>query len=206
MPNLIIITLLFYFVNVLYCSTDMKLIIGLGNPEERYQDTRHNMGFKIVAHYGGEHGLTFQLKDKFKAYITELSIAGEKIILAMPTTYYNLSGEAARAISDFYKIAPEDVLVVHDELALPFSTIRARKGGGDAGNNGVKSVTEHLGPDTARLRIGVYNDLRDKIDDADFVLSKFTAEESKVLNQIFLKTNAIIDAFISDQFEPTTHT
>jgi len=185
--------------------TDMKLVVGLGNPEERYKDTRHDVGFRVVTRYGEAHDLTFQQKDKFKADIAELSVAGEKVILAKPTTYYNLSGEAARAITDFYKIAPEDVFIVHDELALPFGTIRTRHGGSDAGNNGVKSITEHLGPDTARLRIGVYNDLRDQIDDADFVLSRFTAGESEKLIELQPKVAMIIDNFIAGNLDPTTH-
>lgn len=183
----------------------MKLIIGLGNPEARYRETRHNIGFKIVDHYIGEQVSEFQHKDKFKADVAEFSAGGQKVIVAKPTTYYNLSGEAVRAISDFYKIAPQDILVVHDELALPFGTIRTRHGGSDAGNNGVKSVTEHLGPDTARLRIGIYNDLRDQIDDADFVLSRFTAEEAEKLNELQAKIGTIIDAFIAGNLDPTTH-
>ena len=184
----------------------MKLIVGLGNPEEKYTGTRHNVGFKSVSCYAEEHGANFLPKDKFKANIAELSVDGEKIIFAKPTTYYNLSGEAIRSITDFYKIAPVDVLIVHDELALPFGTIRTRLGGSDAGNNGVKSITEHLGPDTARLRIGVYNELRDRVDDADFVLSKFTSDEAKHFDELHTKTASIIDAFIAGTFESTTHT
>lgn len=183
----------------------MKLVVGLGNPEERYQGTRHNVGFKAVTCYIEELGGTFQHKDKFKAAVAELSVEDEKVIFAKPATYYNLSGEAVRAITDFYKVAPADVLIVHDELALPFGTIRTRMGGSDAGNNGVKSITEHLGPDTARLRIGVYNELRDKIDDADFVLSKFTSEESKRFVDLQLKVKSIIDDFIAGRLDPTTH-
>lgn len=183
----------------------MKLIVGLGNPEERYRSTRHNTGFTVVDCYVDEQGGAFQHKDKFKADIAELSVNGEKVIFAKPTTYYNLSGESARAISDFYKIAPEDILIVHDELALPFGTIRTRRGGSDAGNNGVKSVTEHLGPDTARMRVGIYNELRDKIDDRDFVLSRFTKEESEHFDELHKKTTSIIDAFVAGNFDATTH-
>lgn len=183
----------------------MKLIVGLGNPEERYKDTRHNTGFKVVDCYVDEKGGAFQRKDKFKADVAELSVDGEKIIFAKPTTYYNLSGEAVRAISDFYKITPENILVIHDELALPFGTIRTRIGGSDAGNNGVKSITEHLGSDTARMRIGIYNELRDRIDDADFVLGRFTGKEAEHFGELHKKTTSIIDAFITGKFEATTH-
>lgn len=183
----------------------MKLIIGLGNPEEKYKDTRHNIGFRVLTSYGDLHGESFQLKDKFRACLAELMVNGEKVILAKPTTYYNDVGEAGRLLADFYKINPSDILIIHDELALPFGTIRTRIGGSDAGNNGVKSMTQHLGSDTARIRIGIYNDLRDRIDDADFVLGTFTKTESEELPDTYKKCSSFIDRFIAGTFGPTTH-
>jgi PTH1 family peptidyl-tRNA hydrolase len=183
----------------------MKLVIGLGNPEQQYDGTRHNAGFQAVTKYALEKGVTFQPKDKFKARIAELTANGQKIILALPTTYYNLSGEAARAISDFYKIPSPDILVVHDELALPFGTVRTRIGGSDAGNNGVKNINAHMDQDTARIRIGIANELRTTNPDVDIVLGKFSAEESKKLQEIQEHIDTDIDAFISGNFEATTH-
>lgn len=184
----------------------MKLIIGLGNPEERYINTRHNVGFRVLHEYAAERGVSFQLKEKFRAQIAECSIEGEKVVLAQPTTYYNGSGEAAHLISTFYKLDPTDVLIVHDELALPFGTVRTRIGGSDAGNNGVKSISQHLGPETARIRIGIYNELRDRIDDADFVLSNFTKEEDTSLRETLVKkTISLIDDFVTGDFEHVTH-
>jgi PTH1 family peptidyl-tRNA hydrolase len=183
----------------------MKLIIGLGNPEPRYTNTRHNVGFRAIDTYAQQKDLEFSPQKKLKAETAEFSFEGEKVILAKPSTYYNLSGEAARAITDFYKIDPSDVLIIHDELALPFGTIRTRIGGSDAGNNGVKSLNAHLGTDTARIRVGVWNELRDRIDDADFVLAAFTAEESQALNDLEQKISLLIDAFVSGNFEVTTH-
>jgi len=183
----------------------MKLIIGLGNPEEKYENTRHNVGFRVLDSYLGERGGAFKTKDKFRAEIAELKIDGEKVLLAKPTTYYNLSGEAGRLICDFYKLEPADVLVIHDELALPFGTIRTRIGGSDAGNNGVKSITQRLDPSTARLRVGVYNDLRASVDDADFVLSNFTRAELERLPVLLKNCHGLIDAFGSGTFETTTH-
>lgn len=182
----------------------MKLIVGLGNPEQQYTGTRHNAGFQAVTNYAAKQGAVFQLKDKFKSQIAEFNASGDKVILCLPTTYYNLSGEAVRAVSDFYKIPATDVLVVHDELALPFGTVRTRIGGSDAGNNGIKSVNAHL-PDTARIRIGIANDLRTTNPDVDIVLGKFSAEESKKLAEIQKHIDADIDAFISGDFEATTH-
>lgn len=183
----------------------MKLIMGLGNPEERYENTRHNIGFRLLKKYAADNHLEFQLKEKFKAYIAESLLDGEKIIFALPTTYYNSVGESTRLLSDFYKIIPEAVLLVHDELALPFGTIRTRRSGSDAGNNGVKSISQHIGPDTARVRIGIHNDARERINDADFVLGKFTQEEEKSLTVLSSKTNELIRDFIEDSFETTTH-
>jgi PTH1 family peptidyl-tRNA hydrolase len=184
----------------------MKLIIGLGNPEERYKHTRHNIGFRVITTYAASKGCEFQLKDKFRACLAEFSVDGEKILLAKPTTYYNHVGEAALLLSQYYKIKAEDILLIHDELALPFGTIRTRRGGSDAGNNGIKSMNQHLGDETARIRIGVYNDLRDRIDDADFVLGTFTKQEAEQFDAIAAKTASVIDAFIRDDFEHTTHT
>lgn len=183
----------------------MKLIIGLGNPEERYKNTRHNVGFRVLTHYAKGKDTEFQLKEKFKAYVVEFTSEAEKVLLVKPTTFYNNVGEAARLLADFYKVEPSDILIIHDELALPFGTIRTRIGGSDAGNNGIKSITQHIGPDTARIRIGVYNDLRDQIDDADFVLSNFTKDENKALVSLSAKVTTLIDAFLGDAFEPTTH-
>ena len=91
-------------------TTDMKLIVGLGNPEEKFKNTRHNVGFRMLSEYAKEKGAEFTVKEKFRARLAEFTVGGEKIILAKPTTYYNLTGEAARLITDFYKITPEDVL------------------------------------------------------------------------------------------------
>lgn len=183
----------------------MKLIIGLGNPEEKFKNTRHNVGFRMLSEYVKEKGINFQIKEKFRASIAELTKEGEKVLLVKPTTYYNLTGEAARLISDFYKIPPEDILIIHDELALPFGTIRTRTGGSDAGNNGIKSMNQHIGPNTARIRIGIYNELRDRIDDADFVLSNFTKIEEDTLDELVTKTGVLLDSFITGDFQHTTH-
>ena len=182
----------------------MKLIIGLGNPEPRYDLTRHNVGFFALDRLADLAGVTFTPKSKFKADMAEFSIGNEKILLAKPTTYYNESGQAARAICDFYKIAPDDVLVIHDELSLPFGTIRTRTGGSDAGNNGIKSLNAHLGPATHRVRVGVYTAHRDRVPDADFVLSKFTNDEIVALTKLLSSITVAIDSFIAGNFDTTT--
>jgi PTH1 family peptidyl-tRNA hydrolase len=162
----------------------MKLLVGLGNPDSHYDGTRHNVGFAIIDAVANAHGLTWQVKDKFKAAIAEGVIDGQKTILAKPHTYYNLSGEAVLAIKQFYKIENNDVVVIHDELALPFGTLRTRIGGSDAGNNGLKSIIATVGADVARIRIGIANEFTSKQDAADFVLGRFTADEQQQMPDI----------------------
>jgi len=182
----------------------MKLVVGLGNPEQQYTGTRHNVGFRAVASFAEKQGATFQLKDKFKAQVADCSVDGEKVILVLPMTYYNNSGEAVRAVSDFYKIPAENILVIHDELALPFGTVRTRTGGSDAGNNGVKSVNAHMGSSTSRIRIGVKNEHH--YDDSDFVLGKFNNEEDeKLKKELIPKTDELIDKFVAGDFPHDTH-
>lgn len=183
----------------------MKLIFAQGNPGTDYEQTRHNVGWRVLDELAVSHAANFQPKDKFKAHIAELQIDGEKVLLVKPQTFYNETGQSARAIVDFYKLDPEsDVLVVHDELALPFGTIRTRGQGSDAGNNGVKSLNAHIGTRYHRLRIGIANaDLPDR-DTADFVLSKFTANEQEQLPEITTKSHQQIDNFIAGDLAHTT--
>lgn len=180
----------------------MKLIIGLGNPEKKYDGTRHNTGFAVLEALAEEKGAKWQLKDKFKAHIAELP--DQSALLVKPTTYYNLVGESVRSLADFYKIPPEDILIIHDELALPFGTLRTREQGSDAGNNGIKSMNAHLGHTTKRLRIGIHNELATYMDAADFVLAKFTPSEKQQLSEtILLHVKEQIEKFLNGTFEPT---
>lgn len=184
----------------------MKIILAQGNPESKYDSTRHNVGFEALDFYAAQHELVFQPKTKFQALIAETAVGDEKLLLVKPTTYYNETGVSARTLIDFYKCDPKrDVLIVHDDLALPFGTLRIREKGSDAGNNGIKSLNAHLGPDYARLRIGVGNDLRDKIADVDFVLAKFTKSENEALGKtIFSEISGLIDRFVDGELEPTS--
>lgn len=184
----------------------MKLIFGLGNPGKQYITTRHNVGFETLETIATKQASEFVKKDKFKAEIAELTVAGDKIILARPLTFYNLVGESYRSIIDFYKITPEDTLVIHDELALPFGTVRVRQGGSDAGNNGIKSVNQHGGESSYRVRVGVANQDRQLIGDVDFVLGKFSAEEAKRLQSDVLPTlHALVEDFISGKLQISSH-
>lgn len=183
----------------------MKLILAQGNPGPEYASTRHNAGWLVLDRYAADKGATFRLASKWNAEVAEVSVAGERALLVKPTTYYNQTGEAAQAIANFYKILPEDTLVIHDELALGFGIIRTRRGGADAGNKGVKSITAHLGPDTARLRIGIATDKLALMDAADFVLSRLSRDEIAKLAELHPTFAAILDSFITGQFDATTH-
>jgi peptidyl-tRNA hydrolase, PTH1 family len=174
----------------------MKLVIGLGNIGSQYDGTRHNAGFAVLDAIAGQHGLEWVAKAKFKALAAEGVIAGQKVILAKPTTYYNLSGETVRAIKDFYKIDNGDIVIVHDELDLPFGTVRARSGGSDAGNNGMKSIATHIGTDVARIRIGIASEHLANIDAADFVLSRPTKEEAEQWPQATSHAAQLVMQFI----------
>jgi PTH1 family peptidyl-tRNA hydrolase len=183
----------------------MKLIFAQGNPGTQYESTRHNIGFMIIDSFALKREAVFKSKPKFHADIAELSLNGEKVILAKPTTYYNETGQSARALVDFYKLDPAlDILVVHDDLALPFGTLRTRGKGSDAGNNGIKSLNAHLGEDYARLRVGIEND-RTHIPDVDFVLGSFNTEEREALKDVLARTNPIIESFVSGSLAHTTH-
>lgn len=186
-------------------TNDMKLIVGLGNPEIKYTHTRHNTGFAIVDHIVNEYGGKWQEKTKFQAHIVELTLESRSVLLVKPQTFYNDSGQSVRAIKDFYKIPLNDILVIHDELALPFGTIRIRLGGSDAGNNGIKSINSHIGEEYTRIRIGIANDIYNRQDDINFVLSKFKKTESEIFPKIIDTTQKILADFVSDIIVPTSY-
>ena len=183
----------------------MKLLFGLGNPGKKYDATRHNVGFMVLDALGQLHNATFTHKPKFAAYLAEIVIEGEKVVLAKPDTFYNEAGRSYRSLLDFYKLNPTDTLVIHDELALPFGTVRVRDGGSDAGNNGIKSVNLHGGEASARIRIGAGNDKRALIGDVDFVLSNFSSDEQHLLvNDITPEVIRLVHAFAAGNHAPTS--
>lgn len=175
----------------------MKIIFAQGNPGTQYTHTRHNVGFWFLDSFAASHNISFTKKTKFHADIAELSVGSEKVLLVKPATFYNETGVAARALCDFYKVHPaKDFLAIHDDLALPFGTIRTRASGSDAGNNGIRSLNAHLGTNYHRIRIGIYSPLRDRIDDVDFVIGTFSGEEKKALPDIFQHVEQFTYEFI----------
>ncbi|MDO4788837.1 MAG: aminoacyl-tRNA hydrolase [Johnsonella sp.] len=158
----------------------MKIIAGLGNPGREYAHTRHNAGFKLIDELAGRYGIEMNEK-KHKAICGRGVIEGEKVILMKPQTYMNRSGESIRAAMDFYKLLPEDIIVVFDDISLDAGQLRIRKKGSAGGHNGIKSIISHLGSmDFPRIKIGV-GGKPEGYDLADYVLSGFQEGEKKLL-------------------------
>ena len=165
------------------------LIVGLGNPGEKYENTRHNVGFQVVDELAERQNAPVQ-KLKFKALTNLLTISGEKVLVMKPVTYMNLSGEAVRPAADFYKIPPERILVISDDTALDPGKLRIRQKGSAGGHNGLKNIIQHLGTDQfPRIKIGVGEKPHPDYDMADWVLSKFTGEDLKTI-QVAVKKAA----------------
>jgi len=185
----------------------MKLIFAQGNPGSEYAATRHNVGFITVDTMAAKYEADWTNKPKFSALIATVNIGSEKALLIKPSTFYNETGASARRLVDFYKINPAtDMLVVHDDLALPFGTIRVRGQGSDAGNNGIKSLNTHVGPNYTRIRVGILNEFRDKMGDTDFVISNFRNAESRQLKKsIVPQTIELIEQFCAGDLKHTSH-
>ncbi len=175
----------------------MKLIVGLGNPGKEYALTRHNVGFMVVNALINDLGLKVQAK--YKGEIAQTSFKGEPVILLKPHTYMNASGESVRLVSDFYKIAPQDILVIYDDLDLPVGKVRLREKGSAGGHNGMKSIIQHLNtPDFPRLRIGI--DKNPLYQTADYVLGRFSKQEEDSVIQAILKAKKAAMDFPSMSF------
>ena len=182
----------------------MKVLFGLGNPETKYTGTRHNVGFWALDQLSARYDIKFKSQTKLHALTAEMRSGGERVLLVKPTTYYNEVGQSARAIMDFYKLLPENFLIVHDDLALPLGTIRTRMGGSSGGSNGLKSLEQHIGSATPRLRIGVWVDTHHGTDKVSLVLGKFGKREQDILNE---QRDTIVDItnnFAAGQLEVTT--
>jgi len=161
----------------------MYLIIGLGNPGNRYRYTRHNIGFMVLDEISGRYEVDIKQKS-FDALWNRGKIAGINVLLAMPQTYMNLSGNAARNLIAYFKVDISKLIVIHDDLDLPFGTVRLKSGGGDAGHKGLKSIISCLGSaDFMRIRMGIGKP-SDRTPIEDYVLQKFNPDESAQLQQI----------------------
>ncbi|MCB1562073.1 MAG: aminoacyl-tRNA hydrolase [Alphaproteobacteria bacterium] len=166
----------------------MWLFVGLGNPGAKYAHNRHNIGFMVVDAIA-DGAVNFpSYRKKFEAEISEASVAGTKVLLMKPQTFMNESGRAVGAAAKFYKIPPERIVVFHDELDLKPGEVRVKKGGGNAGHNGLKSIQAHLGtPDFWRVRIGIGHP-GDRNQVSNYVLSDFAKSEQAWVDDVLIST------------------
>lgn len=161
----------------------MYIITGLGNPEKKYLNTRHNIGFDVIDAIAEKNDIVLGEK-KHKAVIGKGIVAGQKVVLVKPLTYMNLSGESVRSVIDFYKVDEKSgLIVISDDVSLDMGQIRIRKRGSDGGHNGLKNIIMHLGHDEfIRVRMGV-GEKPPRVDLADYVLGHFSTEEREIMNE-----------------------
>jgi PTH1 family peptidyl-tRNA hydrolase len=182
-------------------ADDRQLVVGLGNPGPRYAGTRHNAGFMVV------DLLAERIGGRFKAHrsrcdVVEGRLAGTPVVLAKPKSYMNESGGPVVAVARFYKVPVERITVVHDDLDLPFGSLRLKRGGGDGGHNGLRSTTSALGSkEYARVRFGIGRP-PGRQDPADYVLRDFSSAERKELDFLVDRAADAIEALLADGIEP----
>ena len=174
----------------------MHLIVGLGNIGEKYQLTRHNVGFMVIDEITKSLATSNIQKSNFHSTLEKSSYD----LFSKPTTYMNNSGMAVQAIKEYYKLEMEDIIVIHDDIDLPFGTVKFKIGGGHGGHNGLRSIDAHIGKEYTRVRIGVGKP-QDKADVANYVLNNFSKEELNKLPDIIEHTMNAIKALKSEDIE-----
>ncbi|UGQ14504.1 aminoacyl-tRNA hydrolase [Yinghuangia sp. ASG 101] len=175
------------------------LVVGLGNPGPEYAGNRHNIGFMVADLLAERAGGRFKAH-KSRAQVVEGRIAGHRVVLAKPMTYMNLSGGPVTGLRDFYKVPTERIVVIHDELDIDFAVLRLKRGGGDNGHNGLKSITKSLGPDYHRVRFGIGRP-PGRMDVAAFVLRDFSSTERKGLDVEVDRAADAVESLITDGLE-----
>ncbi len=181
---------------------DAYLIVGLGNPGRKYKKTRHNTGFMVVDLISEQTGGHFTKGRGAYKYATAV-LSANKVVIAKPTVYMNNSGIAVRELTEYFKIRRSNLLIIYDDVDLPFGTIRLKGKGGAGGHNGVKSIIQHLqSNEFARLRIGILNDYA-KFDMTTFVLTTFSADERKKVPDILIKSAEAGKSFVTKGLDKT---
>ncbi len=180
--------------------SDIALIVGLGNPGAKYENTRHNIGFRAVEALAKKHGLTFS-KQEHKAFTASGTINGRRVLLAKPLTFMNVSGDSVGPLARFYKIDLPDILLVSDQLDSPLGTLRMRPNGSSGGQNGLKHIFERLGTqDIARLRLGISRP-PGRLDPAAWVLSAFKGDDEILAAQVVDRAVKAMEAWLKDGTE-----
>ncbi|MSS63940.1 aminoacyl-tRNA hydrolase [Velocimicrobium porci] len=178
----------------------MYIIVGLGNPTEQYAGTRHNIGFDVITRISDDYNIPLDLK-KHKAICGKGYIEGQKVILAQPQTYMNLSGESVRELVDYYKIGLDELIIVYDDISLDVGQLRVRPKGSAGGHNGIKSIISHLGTqEFQRVRVGV-GDKPKGWDLADYVLGRFPREEEPLVREGLKRASQACKTIMSDGIE-----
>ena len=179
----------------------MFIIAGLGNPTKQYEGTRHNVGFEVIDALARKYNIDVDTK-KHRAYIGKGMIEGQKVILAKPQTYMNLSGESVRSLLDYYKVDEEqELLVIYDDISLGVGQIRIRAKGSAGGHNGIKNIIAHLGTQVfPRIKVGV-GEKPKKYDLADYVLSHFTKAERKEMEEGYQKAIQAVEKILAGEME-----
>jgi len=177
-----------------------KLVVGLGNPGEDYENTAHNLGFRVIDLLGERNGIKVGRRD-CRALVGQGSIAGKPVLLAKPQTFMNLSGESVNGLLVKYEIAPGDLVLVYDELDLPWQSLRIRPGGSSAGHRGVESVIRNVGTNQfPRVRLGVHGGRREK-DGAQIVLGKLNRAQRQELDEILDHAAQAVESIIAEGVE-----
>jgi PTH1 family peptidyl-tRNA hydrolase len=180
----------------------IKLIVGLGNPGAEYEATRHNAGFWLVDHLARDGQISLRHDSKFHGLSGRVKIAGQDIWLLQPQTYMNRSGLAVVALAQFYKILPDEILVVHDELDIAPGLVKLKQGGGNGGHNGLKDIQAHLStPNFWRLRLGIGHP-GNKNEVANFVLKPPRKEEQDLIDDAILKSLAVLPKVVKGETGP----
>ena len=194
-----------YDVSVSAPTEPLWLVVGLGNPGPAYAGNRHNVGYLVTDELASRMGGKFRAHKTGRADVVEgrLSVDGPRVVLARPRCYMNETGGPVKALATFYKVAPAQVVAIHDELDIPFDTMRVKLGGGDNGHNGLKSMRSSLGTgDFHRVRVGIGRPPgRQEV--ADFVLSDYSSAERKVLPFVVDTAADAVESLVSDGLEKT---
>ncbi len=182
----------------------IRLVVGLGNPGPEYADTRHNAGFWLVDALAQQTHVCLRPERRYHGRVARTSLAGQELWLLEPETYMNASGQAVHALAAYYRVAPAEILVVHDELDLPPGTARLKKGGGAGGHNGLKDVIARLGPDFWRLRLGIgHPGSRDEV--VDYVLRRPPREEAERITEAIGRSLDILPLVVRGDLETAMH-